>query len=68
MQALVTLGTLAVFLYVEIKAGSFGNNVFDQIKNQLMSGISSITDGITDEIKVSIWYLQYLRLKSLDYV
>ena len=51
-KALVTLGTLAVFLSVEIKSGSFGNNVFDQIQNHILSGISSITEQIEDTVEV----------------
>ena len=51
-KALVTLGTLAVFLYVEIKSGSFGNSVFDQIQNHILSGISSITEQIEDTVEV----------------
>ena len=51
-KALVTLGTLAVFLYVEIKSGSFGNSVFDQIQNHILSGISSLTEQIEDSVEV----------------
>ena len=51
-KALVTLGTLAVFLYVEIKSGSFGDSVFDQIQNHILSGISSLTEQIEDTVEV----------------
>ena len=52
MKALVTLGTLAVFLYVEIKAGSFGNDIFTQMKNQFLGSISKITDGLGNGLGV----------------
>ena len=59
-KALVTLGTLAVFLYVEIKSGSFGNNVFDQIQNHILSGISNIADQIEDTVEVGLFYSETL--------
>ena len=51
-KALVTLGTLAVLLYVEIKSGSFGNNVFDQIQNHILSGLGSVMDKIGETVEV----------------
>ena len=48
-KALVTLGSYAVFLYVEIKSGSFGDSVFDQIQNHILS---SLTEQIEDTVEV----------------
>ena len=56
LKALVTLGTLAVFLCVEIKSGSFGNSVFDQIQNHILSGICSLTDQIEETVEVGLFY------------
>ena len=53
-KALVTLGTLAVFLYVEVKSGSFGNSVFDQIQNHIISGLGSVMDQIEDTVEVGL--------------
>ena len=53
-KALVTLGTLAVFLYVEVKTGSFGNSVFDQIQNHIISGLGSVMDQIEDTVEVGL--------------
>ena len=64
-KALVTLGTLAVFLYVEIKSGSFGNSVFDQIQNHILSGISSLTEQIEDSVEVILTVASFFFLLTV---
>ena len=59
-KALVTLGTLAVFLYVEIKSGSFGDSVFDQIQNHILSGLGSVMNQIEDAVEVGLSYEETL--------
>ena len=50
----VTLVTLAVFLYVEIKSWSFGNSIFDQIQNHILTGFSSLADWNEDTVEVRL--------------